>query len=55
MNMIDIGILLAVAAVIGFVIRYICRAKKKGVRCIGCPHAAACGGACACHGVDSKQ
>lgn len=30
------------ALVIGLVIFYIIRQKKKGVRCIGCPHAGKC-------------
>ena len=39
------------AAILGGAIFYIVRAKKKGVKCIGCPHSKTCGkqGACDCH------
>lgn len=35
-----------VAAILGGAIVYLVRAKKKGVKCIGCPHGANCGGKC---------
>ena len=47
MNMIDILIIAIIAAVLGLSIRYIWRAKKKGVKCIGCPDGAKCSGNCA--------
>ena len=43
-NIIVIGVLVAILAA---AICYICRAKKKGVRCIGCPNGANCAGKCA--------
>lgn len=27
---------------------YLYRAKKRGVTCVGCPHAKGCGGKCSC-------
>ena len=51
MNMIDILTVAIIAAVLGLAIRYIWRAKKKGVKCIGCPDGAKCSGNCAgCNG-----
>lgn len=38
-------ILLVVAAILAAVILYICREKKKGSKCIGCPHAKTCASA----------
>ena len=48
----DIIVLSIVALIIGAVIFYIVRQKKKGVKCIGCPaganacRASGCGGNC---------
>ncbi len=44
-------ILVIVAAVVGSIIWYLARAKKRGEACIGCPHARQCGGNCSggCH------
>lgn len=46
MNLIDICILAVVAGMIALVGRYIRRAKKKGVQCIGCPDSRTCSGSC---------
>lgn len=50
MQGIDILVLAIIAAILGLVIFYICRAKKKGVKCIGCPSGSQCGGNCAACG-----
>jgi len=44
--MIDFLIILLVAVIIGAIVFYIRREKKKGARCIGCPHAGTCSGHC---------
>ena len=40
------------AAVIGLIIGaaagYVYKEKKRGTRCIGCPHSGQCGGSCGC-------
>ena len=45
-----IGIIVAVAVIAA--VRYIYKAKKSGVKCIGCPDGATCGskseGSCGC-------
>ncbi len=43
-TVIAIGIL---AIVIGGAVLYVVRAKKRGVKCIGCPSRGACQGGCA--------
>jgi hypothetical protein len=43
MDFILIGILLVV---VGLAVFYVVRAKKKGVKCIGCPDGASCNGRC---------
>ena len=53
MNTVDYIVIAIIALVVGFAIRYVCRAKKKGVKCIGCPDSCACSkGNCAggCNG-----
>ena len=35
-----------VLAILGGAITYIVKAKKKGVKCIGCPSGANCSGSC---------
>lgn len=44
--MVDFIIIALVAVIIGAVIRYIYKAKKSGVKCIGCPNAKTCSGNC---------
>lgn len=46
MSWIDLLLLAIIATVLFLVIRYIRKAKKKGVACIGCPDSAACSGHC---------
>ena len=48
--MTDFIIILLVAVMIGAIIFYIRAEKKKGTKCIGCPHAATCGKAGSCSG-----
>lgn len=51
MEIVDIIIVAVLAVILGFAIWYIRRAKKKGVKCIGCPsggNCAGCGG-CSCN------
>lgn len=51
MNGIDYFIIALVVAILGGVIFYIYRAKKQGVKCIGCPDAKTCSGNCSgCNG-----
>ena len=52
-NIIIIAIL---AAIIGGIILYLIRAKKRGETCIGCPYAKQCGGgACGGHSRQAKK
>ncbi len=46
MNPVDYLLIAILAAVIGGAAYYIAKAKKSGKKCIGCPHAAQCGGCC---------
>ena len=46
MNMQTIIAVIAVALILFFAIRYIYKEKKRGVVCIGCPHAGTCSGHC---------
>lgn len=47
-------LIFVLAAILGGAITYIIRAKKRGVKCIGCPAGGSCGargGSCSgCHG-----
>lgn len=42
----NIIILLVVGLIVGCAAGYIYKEKKKGVKCIGCPDSATCGGNC---------
>ena len=45
----DIIVIAIIALIIGGVVAYIIRAKKRGQKCIGCPYADKCGkGGCSC-------
>lgn len=46
MNGIDFVVIGVIVAILGGVIFYIHRAKKQGVKCIGCPDAKTCSGSC---------
>jgi len=44
--MVNLILILVLAAIIGGAGLYIYKAKKRGVKCIGCPSAKACSGNC---------
>ena len=50
--MINVILWIIVGLILGSAVLYIIRAKKKGVKCIGCPAGATCSGHCngACNG-----
>ncbi len=43
----DMIIIAVLALILSFAVFYVVREKKKGTKCIGCPHAKACMGSCA--------
>ena len=47
MKPIDLLIVGIIAMILGAAALYIYKAKKKGVKCIGCPEGAKCSGCCA--------
>ena len=46
--MADLIVIAVVALIVGGAGYYICRAKKRGAKCIGCPASKNCGGSCGC-------
>ena len=49
MGFADFVVAAVILAIVGISVAYIVNAKKKGVRCVGCPDGGACGkcnGAC---------
>ncbi len=42
----DIIILALVALAVTLAVIYVCRAKKRGEKCIGCPYSKECNGKC---------
>jgi hypothetical protein len=44
--MVNILLWIIVGLILGGAVLYIIRAKKKGVKCIGCPAGATCSGKC---------
>ena len=45
--MVNVIIIVIVLAILGGASYYIYKAKKKGAKCVGCPHAKTCG-SCNC-------
>ena len=43
----DLILITVLLLILGLAVFYIVRAKKKGVKCIGCPSNAQCSGKCA--------
>ena len=41
-------LLVVLAVIIGAALAYVIKAKKRGVKCIGCPDGAKCSGNCSC-------
>lgn len=41
-------VIILLALILGGAIRYIYKAKKSGVKCIGCPSGGKCAGNCSC-------
>lgn len=53
--MVDIVLILLLAAIAAGVIFYLVRAKRRGAGCVGCPHAKRCAektDGCRCHSDD---
>ena len=44
--MVNLILILVLAAIVGGAAVYIIREKKRGAKCVGCPHAKACSGKC---------
>lgn len=53
----DVVIILILAAIVGGIVWYLLRARKRGEKCIGCPYAKQCGGHCSkgCGNADSDN
>ena len=47
--MINVVIVVILAACVGGACYYIYKSKKKGVKCIGCPYEKSCSGGCGGH------
>lgn len=43
----DLILVLVIALILGLVIFYLWRARKKGVKCVGCPDSGSCSVQCA--------
>lgn len=50
-------ILAVIAIIIGLAVGYIHKAKKRGVKCIGCPNGCSCNGKCGgdCSGCGNSE
>ena len=46
--MTDFLLILILAVILGGAAFYIVRAKKRGQKCVGCPHSGSCGKNCGC-------
>ena len=50
----NIVIILVLAMIVGGIVFYLARSKRKGKKCIGCPYAEQCGGRNCTHSIDSR-
>ena len=51
----DIIAITTILLIVGGAVIYIVRAKRRGTKCIGCPHSGECRGGCqGCKGEDKK-
>ncbi|MBO5415990.1 MAG: FeoB-associated Cys-rich membrane protein [Clostridia bacterium] len=48
MGAVDYIAIAAIVLIVGAAVFYIVRAKKRGEKCVGCPHSKQCGGKCGC-------
>lgn len=46
MGFVDYIVIAVIVLIAGAAVWYICRAKKKGRKCIGCPNGGSCSGQC---------
>jgi radical SAM protein with 4Fe4S-binding SPASM domain len=44
--MIDLIVIAIIAIIVGAIVFYLVKAKKRGQKCIGCPYCKQCGGNC---------
>ena len=53
----SIAVIAIVCAIVALAVGYIIKAKKRGVKCVGCPDGGSCGGSCgSCNcGCGSKE
>lgn len=51
--MIDVILVLIILAIVGAACGYLIKAKKRGIRCVGCPDSGTCAGSCGSSGEDS--
>jgi len=59
MTVTDIVVMMVLLLMVGGAITYIVKAKKRGVKCVGCPYAESCakkaGGNCSEEGTTEKK
>ena len=46
--MVNVILIFIIGTVIGLAAGYVWKAKKRGVKCVGCPYSGSCGGSCGC-------
>ena len=46
MKIVDILMIVVILAILGGAIFFLHRAKKKGIKCVGCPDSSTCSGNC---------
>ena len=53
--MVDVIVVAILVCIIGGILFYLYRAKKRGEVCIGCPYGRQCTGHCGGHGQETKH
>lgn len=54
MGVVDYAAIAAIVLIVGAAVFYIVRAKRRGEKCVGCPHSKVCSGKCGCSSDETK-
>ena len=53
--MVDVILIAVLAVILGSAVVYVIHAKRRGVKCIGCPYGKSCSGLCSSHNGKKKE
>ena len=51
----NIVVVIILAAIVGGIVWYLCKTKRRGAKCVSCPYAKQCNDACSCSGEKGEK